>query len=164
MWGRGVKEMDKNYTLSEMALYDKAALRRVIELYMKWYDINWKQHVLIAKFHLDELMYIHDALSEDKFTIAITSLENNEQGSGTVDAQRLLIHIDTVVKKGGREVDRPALLSVWPILKQLIEAVRRAVFVCVCDGVCVCVCHSVSQCVHNRECLCVCVCLQCQHV
>ena len=38
-----------------------------------------------------------------------------------------MIHIDTVVKKGGREVDRPALLSVWPILKQLIEAVRRAV-------------------------------------
>ena len=119
--------MDKNYTLSEMALHDKAALRGVIDLYMKWYDINWTQHVIRGKFHLDELMYIHEALSEDKFTIAITSLENNEQGSGLVDAVRLLSNFDDLVKKGGREGDKHALLSVWPILKQLKEAVRHAV-------------------------------------
>jgi hypothetical protein len=89
--------MYKNYTLSDMALYDKAALHGVIDLYMKWYDKNWTQQVIRGKFHLDELMHIHEALSEDKFTIAITSLENNERKGGTVGAEILLIYIDTVV-------------------------------------------------------------------
>ena len=121
------EEVTENKTLSKMAQHDKNALRGVIDLYMEWYEINWKQHVIKGKHYVGELEDIYEALAENKLTTAITSLENNKQGRGIADVARVCRNIDWLVEKGGREVDRQTLESVWPILTQLKEAVRHAV-------------------------------------
>ena len=53
-------EVDKSYTLYQLALRDKDALREVIALYTTWYNDNWNEYIR-AKYYVSDLEAIYKA-------------------------------------------------------------------------------------------------------